>query len=254
MDFESIRNLFDEERRTLEPSDVRREVAGPVVRHISRYSTESGIAFSDLDDTEVSKVIEEEVAYFTSIGHICEWKTYSHDRPNDLVARLENVGFSMGQTEVVLIAEASGQVSSSFECPVEVRRLTNPDELDDYVIVSSKVWGNRTASRIIETMRSDPRSLGVYVAYWSGEPVGSARSSFDSNSAFSGLWGGAVIPEYRGKGVYRAMIRHRALDAQSFGARYLVVDALPTSQPILERLGFERLSTTTPCVWGRPTG
>ncbi|MGH3000929.1 MAG: GNAT family N-acetyltransferase, partial [Gaiellaceae bacterium] len=28
----------------------------------------------------------------------------------------------------------------------------------------------------------------------------------------------------------------------------LYVDALPTSRPILERLGFERLTTTTPYV------
>jgi hypothetical protein len=30
------------------------------------------------------------------------------------------------------------------------------------------------------------------------------------------------------------------------------VDALPTSQPILDRLGFTRLASTTPYVWNLP--
>ena len=33
------------------------------------------------------------------------------------------------------------------------------------------------------------------------------------------------------------------------GARYLSVDALPTSRPILERLGFVRLTDSWPCTW-----
>ena len=32
------------------------------------------------------------------------------------------------------------------------------------------------------------------------------------------------------------------------GARYLLVDALPTSRPILEKLGFVRLTDTWPCI------
>ena len=98
-------------------------------------------------------------------------------------------------------------------------------------------------------MQSNPESIGVYVAYDSGRPVGSARSSFHSQSVFSGLWGGAVLPEFRGRGVYHSMIRHRAIDAHEYGACYLQVDALPTSCPILERLDFRQLSTTHPCVW-----
>jgi hypothetical protein len=41
----------------------------------------------------------------------------------------------------------------------------------------------------------------------------------------------------------------RARDARAFGARYLIVDALPTSRPILERLGFQWLTDTWPCEW-----
>lgn len=251
MDLERIRELFDVERRTLEYSDGIREVSGSVVRHVSRYSEESTIVFSDLDDEDVSVTIAEEIGYFSSLGHDLEWKTYSHDRPADLANRLKRAGFSIGEAEVVLVAEVTSTINQPIDCKVEVKRLSDPDHIEDYKSVSSRVWGGGSGRRIMETMRSDPESIGVYVAYCSGTPVGSSRSTFHSNSVFSGLWGGAVLPEYRGRGVYRSMVRQRAIDAQSFGARYLQVDALPTSRPILERLGFQGLSVTRPCVWRR---
>ncbi len=251
MDHEAVRELFDEERRTLGHSDVTVEVAGPVVRNISRYTTQSGIAFSDLQGHDLSKVIKDEIGYFASIGHDFEWKTYSHDFPSDLVATLGKAGFSVGEAEAVLVAEVTDQAAASCDCLVEVRRLTDPNNLDDYFTARSIVSGDRGPSWIAEAMRSDPTSVGVYVAYWSGMPVASSRGSFVRGSAFSGLWGGSVLPEYRGKGVYRSMVRRRAQDALSFGARYLQVDALPGSLRILEQLGFKRLSMTTPCLWRR---
>ncbi|MDF3147385.1 GNAT family N-acetyltransferase, partial [Streptomyces sp. T21Q-yed] len=53
----------------------------------------------------------------------------------------------------------------------------------------------------------------------------------------------------RGRGIYRALVAHRARAAVDRGYRYLQVDAMSTSRPILERLGFEPLTTTTPYVY-----
>src|SRR5262249_23118465 len=44
----------------------------------------------------------------------------------------------------------------------------------------------------------------------------------------------------------------RARDAIASGAKFLLVDALPASRPILERLGFEHLTDTWPCEWKPP--
>lgn len=57
---------------------------------------------------------------------------------------------------------------------------------------------------------------------------------------------------FQGRGIYRALVAHRARIAAERGFRYLQVDALPTSRPILERLGFVQLSKTTPYT-RRPT-
>jgi hypothetical protein len=46
--------------------------------------------------------------------------------------------------------------------------------------------------------------------------------------------------------VFRSLVAHRAATAAARGFRYLQVDASQDSQPILRRLGFIELATTTP--------
>ncbi|MBI0320141.1 GNAT family N-acetyltransferase, partial [Streptomyces javensis] len=50
-------------------------------------------------------------------------------------------------------------------------------------------------------------------------------------------------------GVYRALVAFRARIAADRGCRYLQVDASGMSRPILRRLGFVPLTTTTPYVY-----
>jgi GNAT superfamily N-acetyltransferase len=53
------------------------------------------------------------------------------------------------------------------------------------------------------------------------------------------LFGGAVLSDARGRGVYRALIRARWDDAKHHGTPALTVQAGRMSRPVLERLGFE---------------
>ena len=250
MDLANILEIFDKERRQLVFPGAIREASGSIVRHISRYSTESTIIYSAHTPGALDKAIADQLDYFTGLGHNFEWKVYSHDRPQNLVDRLRGWGFSVGPPETVVVAEVANTLSQLPELPFEVKRLTDPDDLDDYKTVSRQVWPQSgTDAHLSEIMRNAPDSIGLYVAYLDGVPVGSSRSSFHPQSAFAGLWGGAVLPEYRHKGVYRSMIGKRTADAQTYGARYLQVDARPTSRPILEKLGFQKLSVTYPCLW-----
>jgi GNAT superfamily N-acetyltransferase len=84
--------------------------------------------------------------------------------------------------------------------------------------------------------------------------VCSARIEFYPGTDFAGLWGGGTEPEWRGRGVYRALVAERARLAAERGFRFLQVDATADSRPILERLGFRMLATTTPHVWEPTVG
>ena len=91
-----------------------------------------------------------------------------------------------------------------------------------------------------------PDRLSVVVAMAGDRPVCGARTEFHPGTGFASLWGGGTVPDWRRRGVYRATVAHRARVARERGFRYLRVDAMPTSEPILARLGFVRAGTTTP--------
>jgi hypothetical protein len=80
-----------------------------------------------------------------------------------------------------------------------------------------------------------------YLAFLEGRPVAMANAVFADAGVM--LLGGAVLPEARGRGCYRALVHERWEDAVSRGTPALVVQAGAMSRPILERLGFERVAT-----------
>jgi hypothetical protein len=59
----------------------------------------------------------------------------------------------------------------------------------------------------------------------------------------------AALPDrLRGRGIYKALVAVRAARAVELGYKYLQVDASDDSSPILQRLGFHPVTTTTPWV------
>ena len=76
-----------------------------------------------------------------------------------------------------------------------------------------------------------------YAAFVDGVRVGFGRA-IDMVGAV-GLYGGAVLPEGRGRGAYRALVRARWEHAVERGTPLLVVQAGAMSAPVLTRLGFE---------------
>jgi predicted N-acetyltransferase YhbS len=67
------------------------------------------------------------------------------------------------------------------------------------------------------------------------------------------LAGGVTLPEYRGRGAYRALVRARWDAAQRVGAPALVTQAQAASRPILARLGFQATGVIKVLV-DRPSG
>ena len=71
------------------------------------------------------------------------------------------------------------------------------------------------------------------------------------DTEFAGIWGGATLKEWRGRGIYRALTSARARAALALGKRLIHSDSTEYSRPILERYGLLRVSTTTPYCWRR---
>jgi len=88
------------------------------------------------------------------------------------------------------------------------------------------------------------------VAYNENMPVSIGRVEFESQTGvFAGLFRGATLPEHRRKGFYTSLVITRLQEACKRNYQYAYVDALPTSEPILTKLGFTRISTSYPMIW-----
>ncbi|MGH3877261.1 MAG: GNAT family N-acetyltransferase [Actinophytocola sp.] len=254
MDREAVLAAFDEQlRNSVRPSlgGGWFERAGHVIRCVSPSPRGwNGVDWSDLDETTADAAIAEQVAYFASRGRSFEWKFYAHDKPDDLPDRLRAAGLEPEVAEALMVADTAS-VPADLPAPegIELRTVTDETGLEHALVVHDEVFGGDHRPMVAdlrERLRSDPNALAMVVATAGEQPVSASRIEFHSGTDFASLWGGGTLPGWRRRGIYRAMVAHRARLAAERGFTYLRTDAMPASRPILEKLGFTRLSTTIP--------
>ncbi|MFJ9116945.1 GNAT family N-acetyltransferase [Streptomyces sp. NPDC102394] len=256
MDHAAVLALFDRDMREGAQSDgpgTRVERVGGVVRQVSTARGWNGVVWSDLDGTTAQAAISEQIDYFSGLGREFEWKLYGHDRPVDLGERLRAAGFTAEPEETLMIAEAAG-LDLDAELPEGVRLLPVTDAAGVHLVadVHEKAFGtdgSRLREQLLARLAAEPDTILAVVALAGEEPVSAARMELLPGTRFAGLWGGGTVEGWRGRGVYRALVAHRARAAVERGYRYLQVDASSQSRPILERLGFAPLTTTTPYTY-----
>lgn len=256
MDHTALLALFDRELREEARPDgpgVRVERTGEVVRRVATAQGWNGVVWSALDEETADAAIAEQIARFTGLGLEFEWKLYGHDQPADLGQRLRAAGFTPEPEETLMIGEV-GELILDAEPPPGVRLepVTGPTGVDLVADVHEKAFGSdssRLRDQLLAQLSAGPDTVVAVVAMAGDEPVSAARMELVPGTRFAGLWGGGTVEGWRGRGVYRALVAHRAHVAAARGYRYLQVDASSQSRPILERLGFTPLTTTTPYVY-----
>ncbi len=224
-----------------------------VTRVISAGDGWSGVLWSDLaalGPAGAGAVIAAEVRRFAGLGRPWEWKYYSYDQPADLPGRLTEAGLAAEPAETLLVAEIA-QLDLDVRPPagVELVPVTGADGAEAVVRVHDEVFGGDHAAvgaAITAALLSQPRPVQAVVAQAGDVAISAGRVDFPDGSDFASLWGGGTLPAWRGRGVFRSLVAYRARLARERGYRYLQVDASPDSRPILQRLGFADLATTTP--------
>jgi GNAT superfamily N-acetyltransferase len=223
-----------------------------VVRIVPEDRGWAGVIWSDLDATTADAAITAQVARFA--GRSWEWKHYSYDRPEDLPQRLLAAGLTPEDPEALLIAEVA-ELDLDVPPPDGVRLVPVTDEatIAALVHVHNEVFGGDYRSvgeMVARRLTEQPGLVPALVAMDGTTPVSSGRIDYAAGTDFASLWGGGTMPEWRGRGIFRALVAARAALAAAAGFRYLQVDASDDSRPILTRLGFAHLATTTPYVTG----
>src|SRR5208282_4240984 len=191
-------------------------------------------------------VVTEQVEYFRRSGGSVEWKVFGHDQPGNLETILSAAGFVPDPPETLIAFDLrEGLPEGMVTVGIDFRRVTDDAGIHDAVAANVAAFGPEAQDRAMAyEQRLRAPNQAVVVAYAEGAPIASGRVDLPPGRSFAGLWGGGTAPAYRHRGVYRGLVHERAVLARNAGYHYLTADALETSRPILERLGFVPLTTT----------
>ena len=223
---------------------------GGVVRWLDDAGGWEAVLWTDLREGTADAAIARQIAFFARRGRAFEWKHHAHDQPANLPQRLVRAGLRPEPSEAVMVASSADVPEVRLPEGLSLVGVNNPAGVDLVIAVHDEVFGADHSWLRSELLSQLAAGTAAAVLAMAGDrPVGSARMQFHPGTDFASLWGGATLPAWRGRGLYRAMVTHRARLAAARGHSYVQVDALPTSQPILQRLGFTELTTTTPYVW-----
>src|SRR5262245_17112374 len=214
------------------------------------------VGYRDLDgltSAEIDELIARQIRVFDERSERFEWKLHGHDRPRDLAERLRTAGFVPEDEETVVIAPVDA-IGGPPQLPdgVSLRDVSERHDLDRIAALEDEVWGHKhraLAERLEAEHRADPQAITIVVAEAGDTVVCAGWVRFERGTEFATLWGGATLPAWRGRGIYRATVAYRANLAAERGLRFMEVDASSDSRPILERLGFVAVTTTTPYIW-----
>jgi GNAT superfamily N-acetyltransferase len=256
-----LRDVYDQQLRAYVPAKLTVgttiERDGPLLRWLG-LGHGGYLTYHDLDGLEgaaLDELIARQVRIFTERGEEVEWKLHAHDRPADLAQRLTAHGFRPEEQETVVIGPVAPLAAAPIrDIPgVRLREVIERADLNRIAGLEEQVWGNGSREWLADSLErelaADPEALTVVVAEAGDRVVSAGWTRYVPGTDFAGLWGGATLAEFRGKGIYKAIVEYRARRAAERGYTLLQVDASPDSRPILERIGLVPVTTTTPYIF-----
>lgn len=227
-----------------------------ILPHLRRHTPTNGealLCFTRLEPGQEQAQIRAQIAHFEARGQDFEWKVYALDQPAALKPLLEAEGLVADEPEVFMLYALQSTAASrprprAWPAEVELRRIGTAAQLPDVLRVQERVWGRSfdwLHERLARSLQH-AETISMFCAYADGEPIGSGWTDYPPGSRFPELHGGAVLPQWRGRGVYAALFQARFDEARARGFEWMAVDASPMSQPILQAIGFRPICATWP--------
>lgn len=211
------------------------------------------------DEGAIAALVDAALAHFAAYPEVTviEWKTRGHDLAPGLHEALVSRGFAPDEPESIMIGEAA-LLAQGAPAPagVEIRQVRDEAEIWAMEEMQGTVfcdpgWRARAEATVAEW--SAGSGIGFWIALVEGDVVSAGRLEPVEDTEFAGLWGGATLRQWRGRGIYRALTARRARSALLQGKKYLNADCTELSRPILERAGLIKVSTTTPYMRRQPS-
>lgn len=195
------------------------------------------VSRSVLGEDEADEVIERVLAEYRAHGIRFRWRLDETSRPHDLAARLERRGL-VGHPGVGM-ARRTDVAPAAVRAGITVDEV-GADDLDAFTALMAEGWETPFAQLdgYHRLALADPaRRQRFVLARFEGAPAGAAGMFTLERSVM--LQGAVVLPRFRRRGLYAAMVEARVAIARALGVPLAISHARgDTSAPILTALGF----------------
>ena len=241
------------------PSAVEVSTLGPL--RLAIYAGGRGfVTYRDLAGADAATIdgwVEEVLDHYVRRPEIVrvEWKTRGHDRAPGLHEALTRHGFLPDEPESIMIGEARLlAVDVPLPYGVQLRMVTDEADVRAMSAMQDRAFGDPVsdvnADALLRRLALDD-GMELWVVEAAGQIVCAGRLEPVRGTQFAGIWGGATLVQWRGRGLYRALTAARARSALRLGKTLIHSDSTEYSRPILEQSGMVKVSTTTPYRWQR---
>jgi len=237
--------------------EARKEITGDVVRFVRQAPGMNFVGFTFANESNLDRVIDKELEYFSTMPQPFTWKVYDHDLLPSLQEKLSSRRFVAdedGPADVMVLDINEAPADLFQPAQVDIRHITDRDGLKDVVQVLDQVYGGHNTwvyERLGMHLRF-PGYLSVYAAYVDAggapQPASIAWTYFPKGP-FATLFAGSTVPEHRKKGLYTNLLAVRLKEIRARGYPFAVVETGDMSRPIVAKHGFQQLTTVWDYQW-----
>lgn len=198
-------------------------------------------------DADPDPIIGSVAARFQARDVPFMWIQQPSDRPVDLDRRLSVHGLDLVETATGMDLDLDGWHAEPNRSGAELRQVDAPAEdergLSDYAELIRTYWSVPEDERhMIETLNRHhlgERNPGFrLVAYVEGHPVAKLFCNTEDLPAWIAIYGVAVRPEARGRGVATALMNETVSKGVAAGARRCVLHSSSMALSMYRRMGF----------------
>lgn len=197
-------------------------------------------------DRDPEQVIDQVFDHYRSIGCPFRWTVGPSARPTDLARRLQRRGMTIQFVTAGMVIRTEAP-QPAIRPGITVEPVTW-DTAADFARAVSGGWGFGNGVEVEPEFVAEIRDqldrlraqATLVLARCDGEPAGGGYLQVIRGVGH--LKGTAVRPEFRGRGVYQALVAWRLERLRERGVPWAAIQAvLETSAPICRRLGFEEV-------------
>ncbi|MHC4822158.1 MAG: GNAT family N-acetyltransferase [Planctomycetota bacterium] len=206
----------------------------------------NGVWRAHLDPGDVEARIDAALERFA--GTPFRWHIGPTCGPEDLGDRLLARGLVHADTMEGLTAETVDLMNIPSPDLVVEEVLGEGPLMEEWLAVTRDSWDmqpdavERFREELLAEFAKEPLETLYFVVRDEGRVIGTSGLSILGDHGH--LSGSCVLPDFRGCGAYRALVRARARVLEGHGIHSVTVMArASTSSPILSRLGFRKVGT-----------